>query len=419
MANPIQVPQPNPPNFQFQQPNIGEINSTLASKYQPIQYGTGVLSDLAQNIQQQRQQRVQNQLAALQAYTGIAQAVGPDAANAVAGQIPNMPNWSAPSQANTPAAVPMGGPGNAGGQGTNYGGVSQGTPQPQPNPNPNAGQTVPSSSSQGSPQTIGNGNQPQPTPTPPPQAAPAQPSPYIQASLAAGHPDVTNYQGRLNNIQNQMGQYANKGAWGKEQAGQLAQQVPIVTAQMNNQRESDQFNANQARESSQFATSDQRERNQFATSQANEKQKVVAGEISKQGPLTTEVNTLQGMFDNVDKNLNSYYQGNNYPGSANLQQITKGRIGSQAGATVLNQSAPLVAAINKSLTSRFNMGENELLSGTIAPSPNDTPKYAASKMAMLHQLIGAMQTGNRENVQNVAAAVNANVPALVSGRNGQ
>lgn len=178
MAQDINVPVVTPNPVQFQSPT-DLINGYLNRKQQNVQDTLNRVTDLGQTLNSYKQQRIQNQLAALQAYTGIAKAVGPDAANQVAGGIPNMPSF-----------------------------------QPQSAPAANPGQTAPAASSQGSPQTIG-GN--------------SQPSPFIQASLQAGHPD---YSGQLQRIQGQMAGYQNKGDWGREQQQQLAAQIPAVTAQM-------------------------------------------------------------------------------------------------------------------------------------------------------------------------------------------
>ena len=187
MAQDINVPVVTPNPIQFQSPT-DLVNSYLNRKQQGFEYGLNQVGNLADTLIQQKQQRVQNQLAALQAYSQIAGTSGITAANQMAPNIPGMQNTQNLPQDpfNTSYAPPAGGvgggSGNAGGQGPN----PQGTPQTNP------GQTVPSASSQGSPQTLG-GNAPQ-----------AQPSPYIAASLAAGHPDNTGYSQRIQPIMDQM-----------------------------------------------------------------------------------------------------------------------------------------------------------------------------------------------------------------------
>lgn len=409
MANGIQVPQTTPNAPQFQVPT-DLVNSYLNRKQQGQQFLAGQMGELGGAVNEYQQQKITNQLNALKAYADIAGTSGITAANQIAPNIPGgMNTQNLPTdpfaQFQDPNAPPT-------------------PPQPQ--------QPPPS----GPPPTAGT-----PDASGAPVIAPqdTQPSQAIALSAAAGHPvnpglaslhvpqpETAGTQNGIQGLPTLAPQMARNNALiqqasqvGGSYAANRVKNLSAVNTGLAAQDTAMQAPVKFAQEQKNFQQGKAQEQANFDTAQANEKQKVVAGEVSKQGPLTTEVKTLQGMFDNVDKNLGSYYQGNNYPGSANLQQITKGRVGSQAGATVLNQSAPLVAAINKSLTSRFNMGENELLSGTIAPSPNDTPKYAASKMAMLHQLIQAIDSGNKENVRAVAASIGAQVPAGVNGQNGQ
>lgn len=192
--NDINVPVVTPNPVQFQPPT-DLVNAYLNRQQANTQDTLNRVTDLGTTLNNYKQQKIQNQLNALAAYSGIAKAVGPDAANQVAGNIPNMPAWSSAYQSpNTQTAAPVGG---ANGQAIN------------------PGQTAPSASSQGSPQTLGD--------------QPQVPSQAIQASLQAGHPDYT---GQLAKLQNQMGQFQNKGDWGREQQQQIGAQVPVVTAQM-------------------------------------------------------------------------------------------------------------------------------------------------------------------------------------------
>lgn len=193
MAQDINVPVVTPNPIQFQPPT-DLVNSYLNRKQANNQDTLNRVSALGATLNAYKQQRIQNQLKALAAYSSMAGTSGITAANQMAPNIPGMANTQNLPQDpfNTsyspPAGGVGGGSGNAGGQGAN----PQGMPQSNPNPSPNAGQTVPSASSQGSPQTLG-GNPPQ-----------AQPSPYIAASLAAGHPDNTGYSQRIQPIMDQM-----------------------------------------------------------------------------------------------------------------------------------------------------------------------------------------------------------------------
>lgn len=169
MAQDINVPVVTPNPIQFQPPT-DLVNSYLNRQQQGQQYAINQVGNLADTLYQQKQQRIQNQLSALQAYSQIAGTSGITAANQIAPNIPGMANTRDLPQDpfNTSYASPSGGVGggssNAGSQGAN----------PQWTVQTNPGQTMPSASSQGSPQTLGN-NQPQ-----------GQPSQAIMLSHNAG-----------------------------------------------------------------------------------------------------------------------------------------------------------------------------------------------------------------------------------------
>lgn len=136
MAQPIQVPQPTPNPVQFQ-PLTDLINAYMARRQQDQQFATNKVQELAGTVNTLHQQKIQNQLAALGAISQLYGAGGPRAVQTY-------------------------------GAGVNQVAGSQMIPQQQPNIPP-----------QGTPQNA----------TLPPNQDQA-PSPYIQASLAAGHPDV-------------------------------------------------------------------------------------------------------------------------------------------------------------------------------------------------------------------------------------
>lgn len=159
----ITVPQyqPNPVTFQ---PPTDLVNSYLNRQQQGQQYAINQVGNLADTLYQQKQQRIQNQLEALKAYSQIAGTSGITAANQIAPNIPGMQNTqNLPQDPFTNNAPPAGGVGGGSGNSGSQGTDPQGTAQTMPSP-----------------------------------------SPYIQASLAAGHPDNTGYNQRIQPIMNQM-----------------------------------------------------------------------------------------------------------------------------------------------------------------------------------------------------------------------
>lgn len=246
-----------------------------------------------------------------------------------------------------------------------------------------AGQTPPSASSQGTPQPmtpgIGSGGVSEP----------------IMASLNLGHPDFTGHLNRINQLQGQMSELSQEGpAYAQKMmtplTGQLTAEKSALDAQM--------------------APLTYAQKEEELNLMRN---KPVAEEVSKQNVVLKEVASVQMLFDKMDKGLSQYYtHPNQYLGSANVAQATGGRKGSTYGARVLNQGRPLVAAINKVLTGRFNMGENEILSMSLAPSPNYTPKYNAMLMKDLHDMLKAMATGSQDSVRNVVTALNGQIPDM-------
>lgn len=393
----IQVPQTQPNAPQVVNP-FPIADSYLNRQQNQQQLFNNALGNVGDTYNQMRQQRIQNQLNALAAYTGIAKAVGPDAANQVAGNIPNMPNWGnvyqSPAQGMSPSAVPAGGvgggSGNAGGQGTNYGGISQGSAQANP------GQTAPSPSSQGSPQTLG-GN--------------GSPSPYIQASLAAGHPDFT---GQFQKLQGQMSQYQNKGDWGREQSQQLASQIPAITGQMTAEKQPLEMAKMQSEVNRQPLETEklQGEVGMQPIQKAKMQQemglavtKPIAEEVSKQTQSNQQIGQIENFYSNLQDALSRNHGGIAGNISGKAYQLTGGRLGSGAAADVLNAANPLATALNTELSHRFNSGEVQLLSDSLVPKPGDTPDYAQQKMKALGQMINAMKSGNETSIQNVGQAL--------------
>lgn len=176
MAQPIQVPQTTPNAPQFQVPT-DLVNAYLNRQAQAPRDIAESLNNTGDVINRYHQQRIQNQLAALQARVMATRQLGPEMSNQIyAGQNPT-----------PPGAIPL-----------------QGTPQ-------NA--TVPTVQDQ-------------------------TPSPYIQASLAQGHPDVagvgsfhsptpdvSGFQNQASQLNQKLGQYSNQGDYGREQSQQVSGQL--------------------------------------------------------------------------------------------------------------------------------------------------------------------------------------------------
>lgn len=370
MAQGIEVPQYQPNPVQFQPPT-DLVNSYLNRQEAARQDTLNRVTDLGKTVNAYHQQKIQNQLAALQAYTGIAKAVGPDAANQVAGNIPNMPDWNnayqSPAQGQQPSSVPMGG----------------------------VGGSVPSSS--GTPQTLG-GDQ-------------TQPSPFIQASIQAGHPDYT---GHLQRIGQQMAQFQNKGDWGREQSQQIGAQIPVIAAQMNADKQPLEMAKMQGEVDRQPLETQKLQgevgmqplqRSKIGQEMQLAETKPIAEEVSKQTQSNQQIGQIENFYSNLQDALNRNSSGALGNVSGKAYQLTGGRVGSSAAADVLNAANPLATALNTELSHRFNSGEVQLLSDSLVPKPGDTPAYAKQKMTALGQMINAMKTGNETSIQNVGKAL--------------
>ncbi len=243
MPQPIQVPQPTPNPVQFQVPT-DLVNAYLSRQQQGNQDTMNRIQELGSTLNSYKQQKIQNQLNALAAYASIAKAVGPDSANQVAGQIPNMPNWNQPQPTGSPTPPPM---------------QTQGQPTPP---------------TQGTPATgisAGATSAPQDTSL----------SPAIQASVALGHPDITghvqkfqsgqippggtvpltNLSDQIASLNAEMPKYQNKGDWGMQQQKQISDQIAGLKAQQEAANSPEQFTAGKNIETSQFQTTKQQELN--------------------------------------------------------------------------------------------------------------------------------------------------------------
>lgn len=382
MADQFYVPQRTPPAPQFQPPTDlvnAYLNRPTGYQIGSKDIGEGINAYLQNKYKQQELKQGAFKAGGpylMELLYGQGQQASNTPAGTTAGQVPPPPQTPLTAQATTPGQV--------------------------------AGQAPPSNQSQGQPGQA-------------PQGGYASP---IEASVhGLGHPDFT---GMLGQAQ----QYQNMGDYGREQTqnlvsqGQLAM-LPQTAAKNDADIRSANAKFSTPEQGAAVATGDPDaiskayggnaplEAYQYAGNKQMEKNKTITGEVGKLTQQKTEVKTLQGMFDNLDKGLHSYYKDpKSFIGSGNLYQVTKGRAGSASGANVLNQGKPLVASLNQILTHRFNMGESQLLNDALAPSTNDTPQYAASKMKMLHQIIGAMDTGNKDNINAVMEAINGQLAGM-------
>ncbi len=352
MAQGIQVPQntPNAPAFQ--------VPTDLVNAYlQRKQNEQGMLLDQIGNVgnavNQMRQQKIQNQLAALGAVSQLYAAGGPRAVSQYAPTI---------NQASGTNIIPTQPP-------------PQGTPQ-NPTLPPNQDQT---------------------------------PSPYIQASLAAGHPDVAGVgsfhapQPSPSDIQDIQsgGTYGRNKAQSFKDLGDLALQ-PITAQQKGIDIQKGQNDL------SLYPTEKAYKEQQLANAQAEipMKQKAtVAGEISKEGQSSQQIGQIRQLYTDLEGALAKNKPSLTATASGKLNQATGGRVGSSTAADVLNAANPLATALNTELSRRFNAQEVQFLTKALIPSPMDTPQYAKTKMDRLNHMITSMESGNEQNVKNVANAI--------------
>lgn len=355
MPQPIQVPQPTPNPVQFQPPT-DLINAYMARRQQDQQFATNKVQELAGTVNTLHQQNIQNQLSALGAISQLYGAGGPRAVQTY-------------------------------GAGVNQVAGSQMIPQQQPNIPP-----------QGTPQNA----------TLPPNQDQA-PSPYIQASLAAGHPDVAGVgsfhapQPSSTDIQDieSGGTYGRNKAQSFKDLGDLAMQ-PITAQQKGIDIQKGQNDL------ALYPTDKALKEQQLTNAQQQipmEQKKTVAGEISKEGQSSQQIGQIRQLYTDLEGALskNSPSLTGNISGKAN--QLTGGRMGSSTAADVLNAANPLATALNTELARRFNSGEVALLSHSLIPQPMDTLAMRQSKMGRLNHMISAMESGNEQNVKNVANAI--------------
>lgn len=375
MAQPIQVPQTVPNAPQYQVPT-DLVNAYLARKQQSQQFMDQSAVNLGETVNKLHQQKIQNQLAALQAYAGIAKAVGPDAANQVAGQIPNMPSWNQ----NIPQQAPV--------------------QPPQTPPQMNPGQPIPQT--QGTPSTGISAAD-----TSAPQDV--NPSAAIHASVAAGAPDITGHVQKFQSgqvppggttpltdlspqiatLNNQMGQYRNKGDWGMQQQKQLSDQIAGLKAQQESANAPEQFVAGKAQEA-----------NQFAASQAAEKGRARAGVAEKVTPTLTAASQLEGVFNQMSK-INADPNNKSIPFTGDLGAKYAKMNPSTTSKWALNQAQAEsqadvgAGAIEKLVEGRYNDQQMARIKDAMFPTGNElgTPR-AQQKLDFFKQYVQQMKTGS-------------------------
>jgi hypothetical protein len=358
MAQPIQVPQVQPNAPQFQVPT-DLINAYMQRRQGDQRMLLGASEDLGNAVNTLHQQKIQNQLAALGAVSQLYAAGGPRAVGQYAPTINQATGTQTiPTQTPPEAAIPK-----------------QGTPQ-------NA--TLPPNQDQ-------------------------SPSPFIQASLAAGHPDVAGVgsfhapqpsPADLQDIQSG-GTYGRNKAQSFKDLGDLAMQ-PITAQQKGIDIQKGQNDL------ALYPTEKSLKEQQLINAQQQipmEQKKTVASEISKEGQSSQQIGQIRQLYTDLEGALAKNKPGLGSTLSGKLNQASGGRIGSTEAADVLNAANPLATALNTELSRRFNSEEVKFLTHALIPSPMDTPDYAKAKMMRLNHMIQSMESGNEQNVKNVANAI--------------
>jgi hypothetical protein len=360
MAQPIQVPQttPNAPQFQ---PPTDLVNAYLQRETEAPRYMAESINNMGNIINRYHQQKIQNQLAALGAVSQLYGAGGPRAVQQYAPSI---------NQASGTNIIPTQPP-------------PQGTPQ-------NA--TLPPNQDQ-------------------------SPSPYIQASLQMGHPDVAGVgtfhapqpsPADIQDIQSG-GTYGRNKAQSFKDLGDLSMQ-PITAAQKQQEM------VKTGNDIAMQPTEAELKKQQLINAQQQipmEVKKTISGEVSKQSQDTQNITQLKTLAGNLDTALKGHDSGVLGNQAGTLYQVSGGRIGSKTAAAIQNAANPLATALNTELARRFNSGEVALLSQSLIPQPKDTPEYAQQKLQNLNRLIDSMASGNETNVKNVAAAITSgSIPSI-------
>lgn len=211
-------------------------------------------------------------------------------------------------------------------------------------------------------------------------------SEHIQNSIGMGHPDFTGHLSRIQQLQSQMAGFQNQGKYGQNQTAQLSQNVAAEKAAM---------------DAEVIPQTYEKQQQEIELG----KRKPVADEASKRGEDITRTGQLRGLFNDmtaaVSQNKPSMMAGI----TGKVANMTGGRVGNTSAANVLNVSAPLTAALNYELTKRFNEGEASFLMDSLMPKPNDTPQFAKQKLQRLDRMISAIESGNDQNIKNMASVI--------------
>jgi len=250
--------------------------------------------------------------------------------------------------------------------------------------------------------------QPQPTQAP---VMPSQPAGQasngipetIQATL--DHPTLGVHAQKILDLQKQMGQNAQMGKYGQTLNAALKDQLNAETALMSGE----QFQQGQARQEKQFKESQAAEESRFQRGRTAES-------VSKTGEDTTRIGQLRGLYNDLKTAVASNKPGLTAGISGRLASATGGKFGSTAAADLQNVAAPMTAALNYELTKRFNESEADFLMKSMVPSPVDQPAFAQQKLKRLNQMISALESGNENNIKNVASTLaTGQVPNVVRG----
>jgi len=261
--------------------------------------------------------------------------------------------------------------------------------------------TVPTQASQApAGATAGVSPQPGPTPSQPGQGAIPE---TIQATL--DHPTLGVHAQKILDLQKQMGQNAQMGKYGQMLNAALKDQLNAETALMSGE----QFQQGQARQEKQFKESQAAEESRFQRGRTAES-------VSKTGEDTTRIGQLRGLYNDLKTAVASNKPGLTAGISGRLASATGGKFGSTAAADLQNVAAPMTAALNYELTKRFNESEADFLMKSMVPSPVDQPAFAQQKLKRLNQMISALESGNENNIKNVASTLaTGQVPNVVRG----
>lgn len=211
-------------------------------------------------------------------------------------------------------------------------------------------------------------------------------SEHIKNSVGMGHPDFTGHIARIQQLQNQMAGFQNQGKYGQNQTAQLSQNIAAEKAAM---------------DAEVIPQTYEKQQQEIELG----KRKPVADEASKRGEDITRTGQLRGLFNDMKSAVSQNKPSAMAGFTGKVANMTGGRVGNTSAANMLNVSAPLTAALNYELTKRFNEGEASFLMDSLMPKPNDTPQFAQQKVQRLDRMISAIESGNEQNIKNMASVI--------------